>query len=728
VSRRAPLRAVAVATAIAGLVAGALPAPAAADRAARPVTKAAPGDELPVEITLNQLEPREVRPDSPIAVIATLRNTGDEPTGPLQVGLRRGSRITTRSELAATDTAPPPVTTAFAPTLALPDGLAPGQRIQVRYRCTPADLGIGQLGVYPVAFTVQAGFDEPVGEIRTFLPFFPPGQQLRPTAVAWMWPLLDRPRRLTGDGVDGTATAPVFLDDRLAQSVSPGGRLHRLLGVAERYVGKVRLTLVVDPETIEALQLMATRGYRIRREGRLVPGTGGTAASLWLARLRQVAPRHLLVAVPYADPDVVALVRGGSAPLARPVQADADTLARTLGVPPTTRVAWPAGGLLTDAALDAVVAGGANTVVLDAAALPGGVTGDTPTPSAVSPLPALGATAAALVTDAKLQSLVTAAMPGSKDGAALFRGGPRVAEQRYLAELAMITAEAPNLGRTLVVAPPRRWNPTTAYALGVIANIAGVSWLTSLGADEAVLSAPPADRGALVYPPAAHRSELSAAQVRTIGEVQALVTDMRTALSNPDANQLLSAYNDALRRAGSSAWRDAPAVGRAYAAGLAAEIRRLRGQVGIVTPSAGVYSLASEDSPLSLTVVNELTQPVRIRVRVNSTGTAGFSTRDIGVQQIPAESRTTLRVPASVERTGTFAVQAQLTTPAGGALGAPVTLTVRSTAYGSLALGITGLALLVLVGAVVVRLVRRVRGGAAGPPPPPGTPADRAAA
>ena len=45
--------------------------PVAATRAA-----AAPGDPLPVTVTLETLDPRDVRPDSALRVTAVLRNTG----------------------------------------------------------------------------------------------------------------------------------------------------------------------------------------------------------------------------------------------------------------------------------------------------------------------------------------------------------------------------------------------------------------------------------------------------------------------------------------------------------------------------------------------------------------------------------------------------------------------------------------------------------------------------
>ena len=347
---------------------------------------AAPGDPLPVTVTLETLDPRDVRPDSALRVTAVLRNTGPDPTGPLTLRLRRGAVLDTRGELQAADTTPPPTGSAAGAPAQLDAGLAPGQARRVTYQTTVAELGLSRLGVYPVALTVQSAEDgEELGRLQTQLPYFPPGIDTTGTRVALVWPLLDRPHRLTGGGEDrgaaGERPPALFDDDGLADAVRDGGRLDRLLDVAEQVAGSVRLTLLVDPETIEELDRM-TAGYRVGASAaRSVPGRGAQAAAGWLGRLRQVAPKHLLVAVPYADPDVVALARGGNSKLARVAQPDIDATARVLGVVPTTDVAWPPDGLLTDPALDEVVAQGAGVVVLDPAALPGGpVAGQRPHP------------------------------------------------------------------------------------------------------------------------------------------------------------------------------------------------------------------------------------------------------------------------------------------------------------------------------------------------------------
>jgi hypothetical protein len=277
--------------------------------------------------------------------------------------------------------------------------------------------------------------------------------------------------------------------------------------------------------------------------------------------------------------------------------------------------------------------------------------------------------------------------------------------------------------RTLVVAPPRRWDPTAEYGSALIGDLARMPWLTSITALEAAGSTEPEDRGPLVYPSGAQRREISTPQVQQIGAVEALVADSRGALSNPDANAELSPYGDALRRAGSSAWRGDQRAGQAYATRLRRQIGALRSKVTMTAPSSGVYTLTSSTSPLLVTVQNDLDVPVKVRIRMDVP--PGFAISDPGDIEIPAGQKRSLRLEATVQRTGTFTVRGQLTTPGRGALGHEIVLSVRSTAYGGLALGVTGLAFAVLVGAVLVRLVRRLRQRDAGPPAAAGSPADR---
>ena len=53
-------------------------------------------------------------------------------------------------------------------------------------------------------------------------------------------------------------------------------------------------------------------------------------------------------------------------------------------------------------------------------------------------------------------------------------------EQRYLAETAMIAAEQPSIGRSVVVAPPRRWDPPAGLANELLSETVTAPWLHSV--------------------------------------------------------------------------------------------------------------------------------------------------------------------------------------------------------------------------------------------------------
>jgi hypothetical protein len=79
-------------------------------------------------------------------------------------------------------------------------------------------------------------------------------------------------------------------------------------------------------------------------------------------------------------------------------------------------------------------------------------------------------------------------------------------------------------------------------------------------------------------------------------------------------------------------------------------------------------------------------------------------------QRIPPLGRRQVQVSAEVVRSGQFSVEATVHSPAGRALGPPSRLQVRSTAYGTITVWLTGSAAVLLVVLAAHRVVRRVRG------------------
>src|SRR5207247_1254040 len=105
-------------------------------------------------------------------------------------------------------------------------------------------------------------------------------------------------------------------DDTLAASFATTGRLGGLVAaVAQRApLGspvRAGLCLAVDPDLVETASVMS-QGYEVvGANGVTSAGTGAAVAGQWLTQLQSVAKGGCVVALPYADADLVALDRGG---------------------------------------------------------------------------------------------------------------------------------------------------------------------------------------------------------------------------------------------------------------------------------------------------------------------------------------------------------------------------------------------------------------------------------
>ncbi len=663
-----------------------------------------------IKISVSELTPVDIRPKSIITVSGTLTNTTRQKLTKPAVRLQAGPALTSRSELQAADAIAPTsdaATCAFGKPLA---NLPPGTAISFTTRCSAKTLGLTQLGVYPLLVNVNAiqadGTHARVGQANTFLPYFPTRPRA-PTQVSWFWPIVDHPHRLSSG---------VFHDDQLRRTLAPGGRLGQAVQDALDAPTKLALMVAIDPAVVaDAAGMTDPHGYRVQHGSRSVRGKGGPVAADWLTRLRTLVhrPNVTVVSLPYADPDLVALTRAGlTAEMSTGYVQGTSILAKNLGVHDTAPIAYPPGGELDDATLYALAGLRLSAAVLSPDALPTASAADSTTPDAIAALPAQGANMLGLVTDPALSALVNRPVP---------KDDHRLAYQRYLAELAMITAEEPNTSRHVLIVPPRRWNPSP-IAPDLLAGTTGVPWSTSASAQDLLAAPTAARRGALDYPGAAGHAELPPSLTATIAQAAKQIDGFRSTVNNRDADTLLTPYYEAVLRAGSSAWRYQPERGAAYLDDLTYSVGQLRRQVHLVVPATSTYSLASSSSPLVLTVANTLPVTVGVRVSVTARGTSGFHTDPMNVEPIPPRSRRTIKVPSHVERSGEFTVTAALTTPAGQPLGRPVELRVRSTAYGAVALGITGGALALLLLLVARRLVRRIRRPR---DPNPPDPADR---
>jgi uncharacterized protein len=669
----------------------------------RPRTAAQAG-ATPVSVVLNSVSPRSPdpnKPSQPVVFAVTISNNTDNTYSDVVLGLRRGLPIGRQALLDQAIKQPPDTDYQVPQPLRLDTQLLPRQSLNVSYRTTSNDLCLCFDGVYPYALVIQAVSDPSVGSVelgrlQVFVPSFLNAPQ--PVLVGWVWPLLEAPHRSVDENV--------FLDEQLAGSVGPGGRLDRALSTAELVAGKARLTLLVDPDLLDSLAVMAApAGYRVRAGTGTAPGTGGKLATDWLARLTLLQAKHDIVLTAYADPDVNAVSRAGlkfSTALEPQVQA---RIAPTLnGDFSSDLLTWPAGSALSGKALDALVGSGASTVLLSDAALPGH--NDTePRPDALSPLPSAAGKALALVTDTGIQATVARAL----------RLGSAAAndQQTLLAQLAIRAAQGPERSHFVVIAPDRYVNASPVTASQTILAANGASWSRPIALRSALRTVTPVNRGALRTDAESAAAEVRPSDMAALRRIEQQVASMNEALHDNDAAaELLGGFNNGIKRAESSAWRRDRVTGAAVTRSLQTRINQLTSAVHLVQPAVGTYSLSSSDSPVVVTVSNQLPRAVTVQVSVSpANGVVGFRAPPAQRQTIPARSIATIRIPTHVDRLGKFRVVAVLSTPDGRQLGAGVTLNLRATAIGTVTKAITIVAVSVLVLALLRRLVQRIRRG-----------------
>lgn len=574
------------------------------------------------------------------------------------------------------------------------------------------ELGLQEFGVYPIAVEVLSG-EQQVALQRTLLPYVPDGgSNTQPTRAAWVWPLVDRPHRGTDD---------VFIDDKLDGALAQGGRLRRLLDAAQTAAdggdgSGVPLLWALDPALLQSAQDMAD-GYRVQSldSGESTEQDPNAGARQWLDDLRAEIRGQQVVSLPYADPDVMALHRAGlDENLGTAISRSPEVTSEILGRNVLGDVIWPPGGWLNQDTLDTLAGMGARRVILNERSLPPAQP-LTYTPGATAATPTVGGTVRALVADSTVTRILA--------GATAAPGSATLAEQRFLAETALITDELPNRARTLLIAPPRRWDPPPGFAAALLQDTARAPWLEPVGLSHLQQQSPSVERAAPHYPRSARARELSQ---RYLAEVREMQVD--TVRLNALLGQGASQFGGAVLRTESSAWRALPTVSRQLRETVRNSLESRRGKVHVV--ARGRLLLASDSGTVPISIANDLAdRTVTVQLDIRPRNSARLHVGDYRRRvQIEPESKATVKVPMTAVTSGVADLYVQLHTPEGKAYGDPVLMKVRATGYGTAALVITAGALAVLFLGVAARVVRRAlrAGSGDGPPAEPAEPADQA--
>jgi hypothetical protein len=662
-----------------------------------------------VSVAIDSMSPQVAGPGATITVTGTVRNgTSQDKTG-LDVQL-----YTSPTRFASRDAMDGYATQGgITGLLAVGDpffiaaSLRPGATVAWHASFQVNNVGMTEFGVYPVTAELADQFGYPVASDQTLLPFWP-GQRAaglaRPLDIGWIWPLIDQPHH---------EVCPALTNNDLAASPGRQGRLAALLAAGQAHPG-AKLTWVIDPALLSDVQTMTGR-YQVASG----PGcTGATtepaskAATTWLTALRATTSSQPTVITPYANVDAAALIQAGlNADLTRAYAAGdqvADSvLHRSFG----RSIALPAGGtadlsLLTDLA----TAEGIRTVVLDSSQMPpkdSAVFED----DAVTSITVAGRTMTVLLADHVLTGIL---QEGDTSSGVLPQSTQFTVGQRFLAETAMIAAEAPDSDRSIVVAPPEDWSPSAALASELLNETARAPWLAPTPLGDLARSHDTARSIARQQPPSTNPGPglLSGGYLATVSTVSASLGAYQALLYQAPKNYQQS-LDQALAATESSAWRGSGMPrGLALAGGLSDYLSSQQGKVRII--AADQVSMAGASGAVPVSIQNGLAEAIRVKVHasvVNSPGRTSQLTVGRFHDLIVVPPHTTgqlVRLPVSSAPQGSTLITLSLTSADGTPLPvATKSLTVLSTRYGRAILFLIGAAIAVMILASGYRGVRR---------------------
>ncbi len=584
--------------------------------------------------------------------------------------------------------------------------LAPGATVKWTASFATGTQGLSTFGVYPVTAQLQDLSGDIFSAEQTLLPLWPGARAASLQSrlkISWLWPLIDQPHHQVCNAV--------LTSNDLAASLGQDGRLAALLAAGAENADALP-TWVIDPALLSDVSVM-TRPYLAGTNTGCTLGATeppSKAAAAWLATLKKVTPAQPTIVTPYANADVSALIHQGLTRDLATAYGTGDAVADSvLGAKFGHAIAWPPGGtadlsVLTSLATHQHV----STVVLNSSEMRPA----DPTvfqDDAVTTLRVAGLPMNVLLSDDTLTAVLRA---GDTSSGVLPQSTEFAVRQRFLAETAMIAAEAPNTSRTIVVAPPDDWSPSQTLASDLLSETAAAPWLTPTPL-ASLSSAPDTQRAVKRQAPPAKASpgELSRGYLSDVSTLGTQLGVYKSMLFKPQPDYL-EALDQALVATESAAWRGGGAPqGRALAGRLSVYLTNAEQKVKIIRSPQVPMGGSSGLVPVS--IQNGLHQAVEVRVVASVENSPDRTSQlTIGHYQdlvvVEPNQPATVRLPVSSAPQGSTQIDLVLTSANGTRLTWTATSkTVQSTRYGRAILFLIGAAIGVLVLTSVYRGVRR---------------------
>lgn len=705
----------------------ALPLLAGTASAARtaPTTSTSRAAHLPpLQLTVDSVSPSYATPGRTIEIKGKVRNNTRHTLSGLSMQLLSSttalSSNTALVQFAAGNGAvPPDAVRVPMPALGHLNG---GSARPFTIRLPPGDLKLECFGVYPIAVEVSNAAGALTASDPVPMPFWPnkatscpSASRPSPFAISWVWPLIDSPHQ---------GACPGLLDDSLAADLGPKGRLTDLLTVGRTYATKAQLTWAIDPALLDNAETM-TKPYLVGSSSTCRTTTAHPAdqnAVTWLKDVQSATAGQPVFVTPYADVDIAGLARyGDNADLHTSFSSGEKLAAPVLGRDPTpapvpaeprqlSAVAWPSKGLANPAVLQALGAMKIGTVILAMPPSPQ----LTYTPGAVtSMIDGVGSKLKVLLADNSLTNLL-----GSRSATSRQAGTAFNVSQLFLAETAMLIAEAPAMQRPIMVTPPRRWNPSHALATSLLADTSSAPWLRPSTIGQ--LSALPQEHAFGNLARSHPKPELPGKLLKRVAKLDKKVTMLKSIMVVKSDR-----LNHAVYGIESSAWSGSRSK---HAQRLLNRTTRFVKNQFAAISVAGQHvihvTLGGRVGSVTVSIHNSLRYNVKVGLQVKSSNhtVTAKQRRPQEVYIIPAHSSAGVKLSVKATQTGKATLKLSLRAPNGVLLpnppDKPLVMEINATNLGTVALVIFAAALAVFVVLSAAQAIRRGKPGTDQPEAP----------
>lgn len=627
-------------------------------------------------VTLSDFSPESPdRPDQLVTIAGAVTGIPQSFVS-IQVKYAAGRPFTSRADMAAYVTGQSVFTNSWR-TKVQSTQLDGAGKLPFTVTFTPAEIGIGQPGVYPLEVeAVDGATGQVVGVERTFLTYVPKGTSVKPTRLALALPLTAQPKR---------ADDQTFLSDDLFGD----GRLNNLLALAT--ATEDTATWFVDGSVLDDAQRVS-RPY-FEPDGDDKPGIGQGAE--WVTSLRSALADNPVVAMPYADSDLGSVVHNGLDTTTRTalLVGSLSTNQMLKLTSATTSTVWPVGGVIDRDTLDALAVNGVDTVLLAQAAVPPGAT--VARAGSAGVVDTVGGPVIVQTADPVLSGLL------GTDGKAA--GATVAARQRYIAETAMNGLTAAKAAPLIAMPSNHLWNPDPTFMNALLKPL---PWVR----DVPLASVRPGKKAAvddLVYPAQARQAELPKSYMNG---VRRIARTAEVAMAVPTSGQ--RTYDRAVLRLTSASWRGgkkAPAFAKQLNTAIVKQMNRV-----FIVGANDPFAVAGNNGRILVTVRNTLRENVKFNLEVTSRDPDQLQVEAAGgvfiqkLAEVQAGKAGSFEIPVVVPADhGRATFDVQLLTPDGRKYGKPTKIIISATGYTGIALVIVGVAVTIMLAAVVMRLLRR---------------------